>query len=707
MISSIGCMFAPHHQDVADELVRVCKPGGTIGLLSWTPEGMLGALFRTMGPFMPPPPPGAQPPPLWGSEEHLRGLFGGRVDWRTLERDELEITAFEHPRDYGEHFKARYGPTIAARANAVKNDREAEFDEALDAVLRRVEPRVDRRRSLREGVPARGGDPNLGSTASEGRRLSCAGPRWRRRGRSASALVCLLAAAFAVPAVAKNINGSAEQDRLQGTSANDRISAGGKDDRVSGGGGDDFIDGGTGDDGLNGSSGNDRIVGQSGKDEIDGGSGNDNIDGGESDDTIVGGPGEDRIVGGNDDDTINVRDGERDVVSCGTGNEDGVTADPVDSVAGDCESGEQAGSDDGDGDDDGDDGGDDNGGGGGGGGSGGGGSAAVAAAPAAAAPAAVALAAAAVAPAAVAAAPAAAAMVARTTAAATGDGGGGDEGGGDDARQGIPRRRRRGDDAGEPVSGSDEDSDSDDDGGVPIWLLILIGLAVAGLAFWLIRRRRESGRTGRDPDRLTTSADAVLQVRHARRLDRPDLFEPELRADAVEQACAAAEHERRDVQLELVDEAGSQVLVDGVGSAADRDVLAAGRRLRLLERRLDPVGHEGERRVRERQRLALVVGEHEDRHVERRVVAPPSLPRSSPQGPGPPPNLPRPMISAPTFAIASSRTALLALTSPPSLPCGSRHALRANDPVVQALAALAERILLALVRSGHVAVRRH
>jgi SAM-dependent methyltransferase len=132
VMSSIGAMFAPHHQPVADELVRVCRPGGTIGLLSWTPEGMLGALFRTIGPFAPPPPPGAQPPPLWGSEEHLRGLFGGRVDWGTLERDVLEITAFERPRDYGQHFKERYGPTIAARANAVKNGREAEFDAALD-----------------------------------------------------------------------------------------------------------------------------------------------------------------------------------------------------------------------------------------------------------------------------------------------------------------------------------------------------------------------------------------------------------------------------------------------------------------------------------------------------------------------------------------------------------------------------------------------
>ncbi len=133
VISSIGVMFAPHHQAAADELVRVCRPGGTIGLLSWTPEGMLGALFRTMGPFMPTPPPGAQPPPLWGSEEHLRELFGDRVEFGRLERETLEITAFERPDDYGEHFKQRYGPTIAARANAQREGREQEFDEALSS----------------------------------------------------------------------------------------------------------------------------------------------------------------------------------------------------------------------------------------------------------------------------------------------------------------------------------------------------------------------------------------------------------------------------------------------------------------------------------------------------------------------------------------------------------------------------------------------
>jgi SAM-dependent methyltransferase len=131
VMSCIGAMFAPQHQKVADELVRVCKPGGTIGMLNWTPEGMIGALFRTMGPFAPPPPPGAQPPPLWGGEDHLRELFGDRVDFRTLDRDVLDITAFDTPTDYADHFRGKYGPTIAAENNANNTGRGEEFDEAV------------------------------------------------------------------------------------------------------------------------------------------------------------------------------------------------------------------------------------------------------------------------------------------------------------------------------------------------------------------------------------------------------------------------------------------------------------------------------------------------------------------------------------------------------------------------------------------------
>jgi SAM-dependent methyltransferase len=133
VMSSIGVMFAPDHQRAADELVRVCRSGGTIGLLSWTPEGMTGKLLAAMKPYAPPPPAGAQPPPLWGSEEHLAGLFGGRVEFGVLERDVLEVTVFERPRDYGDYFKAVYGPTIAARANAARDGRDDEFDAALNS----------------------------------------------------------------------------------------------------------------------------------------------------------------------------------------------------------------------------------------------------------------------------------------------------------------------------------------------------------------------------------------------------------------------------------------------------------------------------------------------------------------------------------------------------------------------------------------------
>ena len=136
VMSSIGVMFAPNHQRAADEMVRVCRPGGKIGLLSWTPEGMLGALFRMMKPFAPPPAPGAQPPPLWGSEEHLAELFGDRVRFAEAKRDVLEITAFARPLDYREHFKQYYGPTISTYANARRDGREEEMDEAFAVFCR-------------------------------------------------------------------------------------------------------------------------------------------------------------------------------------------------------------------------------------------------------------------------------------------------------------------------------------------------------------------------------------------------------------------------------------------------------------------------------------------------------------------------------------------------------------------------------------------
>ena len=152
----IGVMFAPHHQDAADELVRVCRPGGTIGLLSWTPDGMLGALFRDDEAVRPAAPARRAAAAAVGQRAAPARALRRSGAFHTLERDVLEITAFERPRDYGEHFTAYYGPAIAARANAARNGRDARVRRGAGAVLRRVEPRHPRAGALRDGVPARG-----------------------------------------------------------------------------------------------------------------------------------------------------------------------------------------------------------------------------------------------------------------------------------------------------------------------------------------------------------------------------------------------------------------------------------------------------------------------------------------------------------------------------------------------------------------------
>jgi len=137
VLSAIGVMFAPHHQAAADELVRVCKPGGRIGLISWTPEGFIGQMFATMKPYAPPPPPGASPPPLWGREEHVLELLGDRVTAVSTERRLLAVERFGAPEDFRDYFKARYGPTIAVyRSLADQPERAAELDAQLAELAR-------------------------------------------------------------------------------------------------------------------------------------------------------------------------------------------------------------------------------------------------------------------------------------------------------------------------------------------------------------------------------------------------------------------------------------------------------------------------------------------------------------------------------------------------------------------------------------------
>ncbi|MFF3326718.1 class I SAM-dependent methyltransferase [Streptomyces sp. NPDC002889] len=138
VMSCLGVMFAPHHQAGADELVRVCRPGGTIGLLHWTPEGFIGQMFATMKQYAPAPPPGAQPPPLWGQEEHVRALLGDRVTGIEARRRTVRVDRFEKPEDFREYFKACYGPTIAVYRNIADDpDRVAALDRDLADLAQR------------------------------------------------------------------------------------------------------------------------------------------------------------------------------------------------------------------------------------------------------------------------------------------------------------------------------------------------------------------------------------------------------------------------------------------------------------------------------------------------------------------------------------------------------------------------------------------
>lgn len=137
-MSLVGIMFAPHHQASADELARVTRPGGRIGLISWTPEGFIGQMFATMKPYAPPPPPGAQPPPLWGRESHVRELLGDRVTDVQASVGTLTVDAFSGPEDFLSYFKRNYGPTIAVyKSLADQPERAAALDQELTELAAR------------------------------------------------------------------------------------------------------------------------------------------------------------------------------------------------------------------------------------------------------------------------------------------------------------------------------------------------------------------------------------------------------------------------------------------------------------------------------------------------------------------------------------------------------------------------------------------
>jgi len=138
VLSCVGVMFAPHHQASADELLRVCRPGGRIGLINWTPTGFIGQMFAIMKPYVPTPPPGAQPPPLWGDDHHVRTLFADRVTDLETRQQTLTVDRFATPEAFRDYFKAYYGPTIATyRGIAEQPTRIATLDTQLADLARR------------------------------------------------------------------------------------------------------------------------------------------------------------------------------------------------------------------------------------------------------------------------------------------------------------------------------------------------------------------------------------------------------------------------------------------------------------------------------------------------------------------------------------------------------------------------------------------
>ncbi|HEY5880165.1 MAG TPA: class I SAM-dependent methyltransferase [Nakamurella sp.] len=141
VLSCVGVMFAPHHQQAADELVRVCRPGGRIALISWTPTGFIGEMFRTMKPYAAPPPAGAQPPPLWGDENHVRTLLGDRVTDIVAEKRTVTVDRFATPQTWWTYWKTVYGPTIAVYGRIKDNPEDVA---ALDRDLHDLTVRYDR-----------------------------------------------------------------------------------------------------------------------------------------------------------------------------------------------------------------------------------------------------------------------------------------------------------------------------------------------------------------------------------------------------------------------------------------------------------------------------------------------------------------------------------------------------------------------------------
>lgn len=109
VLSCVGAMFAPDHRAAAGELARVCRPGGRLGTITWTPDGSIGRFFEVFG---------GSPAISWGSPDYVRALFGDTVTEFTAVEETLPVTAFATAAEYCAFYRQHFGPVVAAFAEA-------------------------------------------------------------------------------------------------------------------------------------------------------------------------------------------------------------------------------------------------------------------------------------------------------------------------------------------------------------------------------------------------------------------------------------------------------------------------------------------------------------------------------------------------------------------------------------------------------------
>jgi len=135
VLSTFGAMFTPQHTRPADEMLRVTRSGGRIGLANWTPEGFIGQLFKIIGAYLPPPA-GLKSPALWGTEPHLVELFGNQAASIRAERKNFNFR-YRSPAHWIQVFRDYYGPTHKAFA-ALDAAQAADLADDITGLLERL-----------------------------------------------------------------------------------------------------------------------------------------------------------------------------------------------------------------------------------------------------------------------------------------------------------------------------------------------------------------------------------------------------------------------------------------------------------------------------------------------------------------------------------------------------------------------------------------